>query len=100
LARVDAYGAEDVESAEGVVEELLESGESGLLAIDDGILAEMDPAFLRRLQAAEQLPYISIPGGRPLGQEAHRRYRLAEMIRRAIGVHITFKGEEVETEVR
>ena len=98
LARAEAYGVEDVESAEELIEELLNSGESGLLAIDDGILARLDPALVKRLDAAEQLPYLPIPGGQPLGPEATRRYRLAEMIRRAIGFHVTFKGEEVKVE--
>ena len=94
LARVGAFGVEDVETAEELIEELLESGETGLLAIDDSIFAHIDPALIRRLDAAEQLPYLPIPGGQPLGPEAIRRYRLAEMIRRAIGFHVTFKGEE------
>lgn len=98
LARVDAHGVEDVEAAEEFITELLESGESGLLAIDDGILAYIDPALVKRLEAAEHLPYIPIPGGQSLGPEATRKYRLAEMIRRAIGFHVTFKGEEVEVE--
>lgn len=98
LARVDAHGVEDVESAEEFIEQLLDSGETGLLAIDDGILGHIDPALIKRLEAAEQLPFIHIPGGQPLGPEATRKYRLAEMIRRAIGFHITFKGEEVEVE--
>lgn len=98
LARVDAYGVEDVESAEELIEELLESGETGLLAVDDGILAQIDLALIKRLDVAEQLPHLPIPGGQPLGPEATRRYRLAEMIRRAIGFHVTFKGEEVKVE--
>jgi len=95
LARVDAFGVEDVESAEELIEDLLKSGESGLLAIDDGILAHIDPALIKRLDSAEQLPYLPIPGGQPLGPEATRKYRLAEMIRRAIGFHVTFKEEDV-----
>jgi vacuolar-type H+-ATPase subunit F/Vma7 len=94
LARVDALGAEDVETAEEFIEELLESGKTGLLAIDDGIFARIDPALIRRLDATEHLPYLTIPGGQPLGPEATRKYRLAEMIRRAIGFHVIFKGEE------
>ena len=98
LARVDAYGVEDVETTEELIEELLKSGETGLLAIDDGILAHIDPALIKRLDAAEQLPYLAIPGGQPLGPEVTRRYRLAEMIRRAIGFHVSFRGEEVKVE--
>ena len=97
LARVDAFGVEDVETAE-LLEELLASGETGLLAIDDGILAYIDPALIKRLDAAEQLPYMPIPGGQPLGPEASRKYRLAEMIRRAIGFHVVFGGEEIKIE--
>jgi len=94
---VDAYGAEDVETAQELIEAWLEAGEVGLLAIDDGLLARLKPAFIKRLEAAEQLPYLAIPGGGPLGPEASRRHRIAEMIRHAIGFHITFKGEEDES---
>ena len=98
LAGVDAYGAEDVETAQETIETWLEAGETGLLAIDDGLLERMDPALIKRLETAEQLPYLAIPGGKPLGPEASRRRRIAEIIRRAIGFHITFKGEEDEGE--
>lgn len=93
LAGVDAHGVEDVESAQQLIEKWMEAGEAGLLAIDDGLLALMDAAFLKRLGSAEHLPYLAIPGGRPLGPEASQRHRIAALIRRAIGFHITFKGD-------
>lgn len=96
LAGVDAFGAADVEGAEDLIRDWLRSGEVGLVAIDEGILERMDPVVVEELQAAEQLPYLAIPGGEPLGPEASRRVRIAGMIRRAIGFHITFKGEEIE----
>jgi vacuolar-type H+-ATPase subunit F/Vma7 len=96
LAGVDAFGAVDVEAAEELIAAWLRAGETGLLAIDEGILERMQPDLLRRLRAAEQLPYLAIPGGEPLGPEASRQVRLAGMLRRAIGFHITFKGEEDE----
>jgi vacuolar-type H+-ATPase subunit F/Vma7 len=98
LGGVEAYGPEDIESAEELILGWLKAGESGLLIIDDGILSKMDPAFLKRLDSSEQLPYLAIPGGQPLGPESSRRHRIAEMIRRAIGIHITFKEEPVEGE--
>ena len=98
LAGVDAYAAEDIEAAQEIIEAWMEASEMGLMAIDDGLLTNMDPSFLKRMDSAEQLPYIAIPGGQPLGPGASRRYRIAEMIRRAIGFHITFKGEEREIE--
>jgi vacuolar-type H+-ATPase subunit F/Vma7 len=96
LAGVEAYGPEDVEAAQGLINHWMEAGEVNLLAIDDGILAQMDSAFVKRLEAAERLPYLSIPGGQPLGLEITRRFRIAEIIRQAIGFHITFKGEEAQ----
>jgi vacuolar-type H+-ATPase subunit F/Vma7 len=96
LAGVDAYAAEDVEAAQELVDSWLAAGEEGLLAIDDGIWERMEPALVKRLAAAEKLPFLVIPGGESLGPEASRKYRIAEMIRRAIGFHITFKGEEEE----
>ena len=94
LAGVDVFGVADVEAAEELIQEWLRAGETGLLAIDEGILERMDPRVIKQLRAAEQLPYLAIPGGEPLGLEASRRARIAGMIRRAIGFHITFKGEE------
>lgn len=94
LAGVEAYGVEDVEAAQEWIERWLSAGETGLLAIDDGLLAHMDASFLKRLSSCENLPYLAIPGGEPLGPQASRRHRIATLIRQAIGFHITFKGEE------
>lgn len=94
LAGVEAFSAEDVETAQEIIESWLEGGEAGLLAIDDGLLDHMDPILLQRLESSENLPVLAIPGGEPIGPEVSRRYRITEMIRRAIGFHITFKGEE------
>jgi vacuolar-type H+-ATPase subunit F/Vma7 len=96
LAGVDAYAAEDVETAQELVESWIAAGEEGLLAIDDGLLGRMDPAIVKRMGSNERMPFLVIPGGEPLGPEASRKYRIAEIIRRAIGIHITFKGEEEE----
>ncbi len=98
LAGVDAHGVEDVETAQELIASWLEAGEVGLLAIDDGLLAHIDPTLLKSMEDSEQLPFLAIPGGQPLGSESSRRHRIAEMIRRAIGFHITFKGEEGEVE--
>lgn len=96
LAGVDVYGAEDVETAQELIDGWLRTGEVGLLAIDDGLVAHMVPSFIKRLEDSEVLPYLTIPGGKPFGPEISRKHRIAEMIRRAIGFHITFKGEEAD----
>ena len=94
LAGVDAQSADDVETAQELIGKWLDAGEEGLLAIDDGLLEHMDANFLKRLSASEHLLHLAIPGGRPLGPEASQRHRITALIRKAIGFHITFKGEE------
>lgn len=59
LAGVDAYGAEDVESAQELIDSWLVPGEVGLLAIDDGLLESMDPAVVRRLETSDRLPFLA-----------------------------------------
>lgn len=96
LAGVDAYAAEDVEAAQEMIAAWAAAGESGLLAIDDGLLEKMDALFVKKMDSFENILYVAIPSGGSLGPEAFRRYRISEMIRRAIGFQITFKGEEDE----
>lgn len=98
LAGVDAYSLDDVEAAQELIDTWMASGETALLAIDDGFLENMEPWFLKKLNSCEQLPFLAIPSGQPLGLEFSRKHRIAEMIRRAIGFHVTFRGEESEVE--
>jgi vacuolar-type H+-ATPase subunit F/Vma7 len=93
LAGVEAFAARDAEEAKQLIAEWLEAGEEGLLAIDDGLFDGFDSAFRRRLAAADHLPSLAIPGGESLGPPGSRRTHVAELMRRAIGFHITFKGE-------
>ena len=96
LAGVEAYPAEDVEQAQRLIAEWLEAGQAGLVAIDDELLAGFEPAVRRRLDAADQLPHLAIPSGEPRELIGARRRHVAELIRRAIGFRITFKGEPGE----
>lgn len=96
LAGVDAYPAEDVETVEEIIERLIAGGEVELLAIDNGLLNRMDPGFLSKVRSAEKIYMIAIPGGEPLGPEASRRYRIAEIARRVIGFSAVFREEREE----
>lgn len=93
LAGVEAFPADNAEAAQRLVTEWLDAHQAGLLAVDDELLRGFEVAFRRRLEAADQLPYIAIPGGGPLGAAGSRHRQIAELIRRAIGFHITFRGE-------
>lgn len=98
LAGIDATSVADVETAQEIIGAWLAAGETGLLALDDGLLARMDADFVKRLERAENLPYLLIPGGEPLGLEFSRQARIAELIRRAVGIHISFAGAKHEDE--
>jgi len=98
LAGVEAHGVEDARAAQELIGPWLDERKAGLLAIDDGILKDMEPTFIERLEAADHLPFLSIPGCEPVDPGTTRKQRIAEMIRRATGFQITFKGESSEVD--
>jgi hypothetical protein len=83
----------DSVSAQQLIMGWLDKGEAGLLAIDEDLFNGFDATFRRRLEANDQLPYIALPNGLPISGEAARRSHIAELIRRAVGFHITFQGD-------
>ena len=97
LAGVDAFGVDDFESAQELIASWLDAGESGLVAVEQEILDLIDTSLKQRIEASHNLFCVGIPGGKLLGDEGSRRKRIAAMIRRAIGVHITLKGERAES---
>ncbi len=100
LAGVEAYGVETPERAQDLIKSWLFDAEPALIAIDDNLLMGIDPGFIRRVNESENLFLIGIPGGPPparLGpasrsQTGARQTRIEEMVQRAIGIHITFRG--------
>ncbi len=94
LAGVEAFSANDAEEAQTLIGQWAEAGEKGLMAIDDELLAGFDASFLRKLEMADQLPYLAIPAGEPRGSAGMRKRHVTELIRRAIGFRITFRGEQ------
>ena len=96
LAGVEAYGAEDIETIEELITAWLDDGETGLLAIEDNLVANTNRAIIRRLDASSNQFYVTISGDESEGQIATRSARIAGMIRRAVGVHLTFEREKNE----
>jgi vacuolar-type H+-ATPase subunit F/Vma7 len=94
LAGVNAFAAEDAAAAQKVIARWLDTGETGLLAVDEDFAANFDAAFRQRLAAAGQLPYLALPSGQPGPWKSSGRGRIAELLRQAIGFHITFHGEQ------
>ena len=99
LAGVETFSVEGVEEAERVLHDLLEAGEASLIVVRQDLLGAMPLRLQRQIEASYRPIVMAIPGGTPttLGDE-HRRY-IAELIRRAIGFHITFGAEGERNEV-
>lgn len=94
LAGVEAYGAASSEAAQKLIAGWIEAGETGLLGVDETLLAGFTPAFRRRLDASARLPCLAIPAGQAAGEAGILRQQMAELIRRTVGFHITFRGGE------
>lgn len=94
LASAEAFAAESSAQAEHLVRGWLAAGESGLLAIDEALLAGFEPRLRRQLEEGDPLPCLPIPRGDPQGEAEQTRARLVERIRRVVGVHIIFRGQK------
>ncbi len=96
LAGVETHSVDDVEAAEALIAAWLDAGETGLLAVEESLLAHLDRGLLRRLDASGGLLYLAIPGGEAVEGGITRSARIARMIRRTIGVRIAFGEEDAE----
>jgi V/A-type H+/Na+-transporting ATPase subunit F len=94
LAGVETYAAASPEEAHRQLLALLDDEEAGLIALEQAFLDCLDVATRWRLESSYRPVVIGIPEGRAGGEAAARRLHLAELIRRAIGVRISFRGVE------
>ncbi|MBI4673213.1 MAG: V-type ATP synthase subunit F [Chloroflexi bacterium] len=94
LAGVQVVRAEDAERAQTLLYELLNDASVGLIAVSGALMERFDDATRRRVETSYAPVVVSLPTGGPAMGFASRREYLAALIRRAIGFHITFPGEE------
>ena len=94
LAGVEAFAVDSPEKAEAVLRELLEGGEASLIAVRQDLLQTIDPRLRRQIETSYRPVVMLIPGGTPTTTGEGRHRYIAELIRRAIGFHITFGTEE------
>ena len=93
LAGVETFAVEGATQAEAVLRTLLEGGEASLIAVRQELLQAIDPRLRRQLDTSSSPVVMAIPGGTPTHPREEHRHRIAELIRRAIGFHITFGAE-------
>lgn len=94
LAGVEVITAEDQEIARDALVRLLDEGEAGIIAMDASYLASLDYATARRIEKIVKPVVVALPIDAGALPEQRRSRQIAELIRRAIGIRITFQEKE------
>lgn len=88
------HAVESASDAAHTVEALVAEGERGVIGVYEPWLAEFDRAHRDRLEASVAPVVVAVPSGLLTEAGAARRARLAGLLQRAIGYHITFEEGE------
>jgi len=96
LAGGEVFAVRSPAEARQVLQRLLDEGEAGVIAVSDEFLTGLDDALRQRIEAGYKPVVVAIPGGGSAAAEALRSRHITELIRRAIGIRITFRAEEAE----
>ena len=93
LAGVEAYAVAKPEKAQALLRNLMQGEDASLIAVRQDLLEGIDPRLQRQIDSSYRPIVMAIPGGGlALPGEGRQRY-IAELMRRAIGFHITFGAE-------
>ena len=93
LAGVDVVAVDDRASAQHALVQLMDEGDAGIIAVEAPYLEDLDYATARRIDSAVKPVVISLPTGADVLPEQRRSRQIAELIRRAIGIRMTFRED-------
>ncbi len=93
LAGVQVVASANPASARNALLRLLDEGEAGVIALDAAYLGALDYATARRIQELVKPVVVALPAGADVLPEQRRSRQIADLIRRAIGIRITFHEE-------
>ncbi len=91
LAGVEVIAADNGERARNELVRLLDEGDAGIIAVDAPYLSALDYGTARRIEAMVKPVVVSLPMGADVLPEQKRSRQIAELIRRAIGIRMTFR---------
>ncbi len=94
LAGVEVFAVDDDETARARLIELLGDPGVGLIGLAEGFASRLDSGLRHRIDTSYRPVVVTLPAGGPVAGFATRREYLAALVRRAVGFHITFPGEE------
>lgn len=93
LAGVAVQTVAGQEAADAALEELLDRGDAGVVAVYEPLLAGAAEAIRHRAERSLDPFVFGLPTGAERGSSAERRSRLLARLERAIGYRVTF-GED------
>ncbi len=94
LAGTAVRPAATVSEAQEQVAALLSEGERGIVAVYEPWYSQFDPETRNRLDSSVTPVVVPVPSGLETEDPEQRRARLAALLRRSVGYHITFGEEE------
>lgn len=90
LAGVETVGAEDGDQAAASLRELIDEGERALIAVYEPFWSAMPEGEREAVESSLTPVVLPLPAGLERHDEERHRARIAEMLSRAVGYHITF----------
>lgn len=90
LAGAETFSVDSPDQAEQILAELLGGHEASLIVIRQDLLQAVSSRLQRQAADSYEPLVMAIPGVGPAVQANDRRQHISELIRRAIGFHITF----------
>ncbi|MEA2058434.1 MAG: V-type ATP synthase subunit F [Actinomycetota bacterium] len=90
VAGAEVRSAVDASEAAASVRDLIAEGERGVIGVYEPWFLDFDRSYREGLEASVAPVVIAIPSGLEAESGAIRRARLAGMLQRAVGYHITF----------
>ncbi len=93
LAGVVVQEASDAAGAEAIVDALIGEGERGVAGVYAPFHADFDPAVRERYERSADPIVLPLPAGLERADAGAHRARIAAMLERAIGYHISFPQE-------
>ena len=93
LAGVDVYEADGPEEAKSKMNRLLEDDRTGILAVNESFLTEIDERVKERIESLYRPIVVSLPVKEKIGAAGERKAFLARLIHRAVGFDVTLKKE-------
>ena len=83
----------DVDAAAAMLDAMLSEAAHGIVGVYAPFHAALEPGMLDRCDRSAEPIVIPIPAGLGSGDRSGHRARIAALLERAVGYHITFSGE-------